>query len=162
MDQREFIKKLWAMVEPVVKYQGLELVEVEFQREPRGWVLRLYIDREEGGVSLEDCASVSREVSDLLDAKDPIAHPYRLEVSSPGPQRPLRKPEDFQKWCGHMVKVKSWGAGHKVIQGIVLGLKDEVLEIETSVGIQKIPLPDIARARLVDSWKAARSDKGCN
>lgn len=162
MEQRELIKQLWAIVEPVVAHQGLELVELEFQREPRGWVLRLYIDRQDGGVTLDDCTLVSREVSDLLDAKDPIEHPYNLEVSSPGPERPLRKPEDFQRWCGRQVKVKWWGAGRKVLQGTLLGLKDEVLEIETPAGIQRIPLSEIARARLIDSWSAARSDQGCN
>lgn len=168
MDQRELRERLWKMVEPVVASQGLELVELEFQREPRGWVLRLYIDREEGGVSLDDCASVSREVSDLLDVKDPIAHPYRLEVSSPGPERPLRRPQDFQRWCGHKVRVKTWSTSTKTLQGILLGLKDEVLEIETSGGISRIPISEIARARLLDSWSsphipsAARSGRECN
>lgn len=143
------------MVEPVVVHQGLELVDLEFQREPRGWVLRLYIDRQEGGVSLDDCTSVSREVSDLLDAKDPIDHPYCLEVSSPGPERPLRRPEDFQRYCGRGVRVKSWGAGRKVLQGILLGLKEEVLEIDTPVGIKRIPLSEIAKARLVNSWSGS-------
>jgi len=152
MEQRELIRRLWVMVEPVVAYQGLELVELEFQREPRGWVLRLYIDRQEGGVSLDDCTSVSREVSDLLDVKEPIDHPYCLEVSSPGPERPLRKPKDFQRWLGHRVKLKIWGAGRKVIQGTLLDLKGDVLEIETPAGIQRVPLSEIARARLVDSW----------
>ncbi|MEJ5377615.1 MAG: ribosome maturation factor RimP [bacterium] len=150
MEQRQLQEKLWAMLEPIVVSHDLQLVEIEFQREPRGWVLRLYIDRKEGGVSLNDCALVSREVGDLLDAKDPIDHPYRLEVSSPGPQRPLRKPEDFQRWCGHRVKVKPWGGNRKFLQGILLGLQDGVLELQTSGEIQRIPLSEIARARLLD------------
>jgi ribosome maturation factor RimP len=154
MDQRELRTRLWEIVEPVVASRGLELVELEFQREPRGWVLRLYIDREEGGVGLDDCTAVSREVSDLLDVKDPIDHPYHLEVSSPGPDRPLRRPQDFHRWRGHRIRIRTWG-GSKTFQGLLLALSGELVEVETPAGIQRIPLSEIARARLVDSWSSA-------
>lgn len=154
MDRRELIGRLWQIVEPVVASQGLELLELEFQREPRGWVLRLYIDREEGGVSLDDCTSVSREVGDLLDVKDPIDHPYHLEVSSPGLDRPLRRPKDFERWCGHKVKITLWGGRRKGLQGILLALRGEIVELDTAAGLQQIPLSEIARARLLHSWES--------
>lgn len=153
------------MAEPVVASMGLELVELEFQREPRGWVLRLYIDRQEGGVSLDDCTAVSRELGDLLDAKDPIEHPYNLEVSSPGLERPLRRPKDFRRWAGSKVKITLWEGGRKGMQGTLLGLRGDDVELHTAAGVQRIPLSLIARARLVYSWDSppprARSQAGC-
>jgi ribosome maturation factor RimP len=152
MERGELLDRLWKLLEPVVESRGLELLEVEFQRETRGWVLRLYIDREEGGVTLDDCTAVSREVGDLLDVKDPIDHPYHLEVSSPGLDRPLRRPKDFQRWAGHRVRIMVSGPRKKTIQGVLSGLQDETVEIETALGPQRVPLKDIAKARLVYEW----------
>ncbi|MDR3630842.1 MAG: ribosome maturation factor RimP [Desulfocapsaceae bacterium] len=84
---------------------GLELVEVQFRREGSGWVLRLFIDRE-GGVTLEDCTMVSRELSDYLDVEDLIEQAYHLEVSSPGLDRPLYGIGDFKRFCGRNARVK--------------------------------------------------------
>ena len=152
MERGELLERLWRLLEPVVESRGLELLEVEFQRETRGWVLRLYIDREDGGVTLDDCTAVSREVGDLLDVKDPIDHPYHLEVSSPGLDRPLRRPKDFQKWAGHRVRIMVSGPRKKTIQGVLSGLQDETVEIETALGPQRVPLKEIAKARLVYEW----------
>jgi ribosome maturation factor RimP len=152
MERGELLDRLWKLLEPVVESRGLELLEVEFQRETRGWVLRLYIDREEGGVTLDDCTAVSREVGDLLDVKDPIDHPYHLEVSSPGLDRPLRRPKDFQRWAGHRVRIMVSGPRKKTIQGVLSGLQDETVEIETALGPQRVPLKEIAKARLVYEW----------
>ena len=84
---------------------GLELVDVQFHREGHGWVLRLFIDRE-GGVTLDHCSKVSREISDYLDVEDVIEQPYHLEVSSPGLDRPLRDLRDFKRFCGNNARVK--------------------------------------------------------
>jgi ribosome maturation factor RimP len=91
---------------------GLELVDVQFRREGIGWVLRLTIDRE-GGVTLEDCSMVSRELSDYLDVEDLIEQAYHLEVSSPGLDRPLRTIDDFKRFCGRNARVKL----HELING---------------------------------------------
>ncbi len=87
------IDRIWSLLEPVARSEGMEILEVEYRRESIGWVLRLFIDREEG-VSVDDCARVSRVAGDLLDVADMIPNPYHLEVSSPGLNRPLRKWED--------------------------------------------------------------------
>lgn len=166
MDVRALVEKLWSIVEPVVESKGLELLEVEFQREPRGWVLRLYIDREEGGVTLDDCVSVSREVGDLLDVKDPIGCRYHLEVSSPGLDRPLRRPKDFVKWLGHKIRVTTMGEGKGVIQGVLVGFEEGAIEVQTTAGLRRIFLEHVAKARLVPDygdWTPKKErEKGCN
>ncbi|MFN2354511.1 MAG: ribosome maturation factor RimP [Desulfopila sp.] len=91
--------------EEMLPSMGLELVEVQFRREQHGWVLRIFIDAEEG-VSIDHCSAVSRELGDYLDVEDLIDHPYTLEVSSPGLERKLGKVEDFQRFCGRKAKVK--------------------------------------------------------
>lgn len=87
---------------------GLELVEVQFRMEQHGWVLRLFIDTvdPQTSVSLDDCSKVSRELGDILDVEDVIQHAYHLEVSSPGLERKLTKPEHFERFCGRKVKIK--------------------------------------------------------
>ena len=77
------------MADPILSNEGMELVEIEYRREARGWVLRLYIDKE-GGVTLDDCTRISQEVGRSLDVEDFILIPYTLEVSSPGLTRPLK------------------------------------------------------------------------
>src|SRR5262249_15632045 len=100
---------------PPVRAEGFELVELEYVREPAGWVLRLFIDRpgrdpmsKEGGIGLEECARVSHAVETALEVEDLVPHAYSLEVSSPGINRPLRRPEHFQKVVGKRGKVKTF------------------------------------------------------
>ncbi len=85
----------------------MELVDLEYTREGTDWFLRVFIDKE-GGVMLDDCAEVSREVSALLEVEDIVKTAYRLEVSSPGLDRPLKKPADYQRFVGSLVKVKTY------------------------------------------------------
>jgi ribosome maturation factor RimP len=99
-------KKVEALAIPVLEEIGLELVEVQFRREQSGWVLRLVIDKQEG-VSLDDCAAVSREIGQLLDIEDFIDQAYNLEVSSPGLNRPLKSMADFQRFIGRKAKIKT-------------------------------------------------------
>ena len=102
----EFItRKVRDVAESFLPSMGLELVDVQFHREGHGWVLRLFIDRE-GGVSLDHCSKVSREISAYLDVEDVIEQPYHLEVSSPGLDRPLRDFGDFKRFCGKSARIK--------------------------------------------------------
>jgi ribosome maturation factor RimP len=98
--------KVIALAEPILAEQGLELVDVELRREGRGHMLRALVDRE-GGVDLEGLSCLSRELSVLLDVEAPVAGPYTLEVSSPGINRPLRKPEHFLRYVGKKVRLRS-------------------------------------------------------
>ena len=97
---------VWTMAEPVVEQNGLELIAVEFVKEGTDWYLRLYLDKENGTVELDDCEKISRLVSDQLDIDDPIEQAYRLEVSSPGIERPLKRDKDFKRFKGEKVRVK--------------------------------------------------------
>ncbi len=102
----EFVREtVSAFAEELLPPMGLELVEVQFRREQHGWVLRVFIDAEDG-VSLDHCSRVSRELGDYLDVEDLIDHKYHLEVSSPGLERKLLRTEDFARFCGRKAKIK--------------------------------------------------------
>jgi len=154
----EILAAIRTLVLPILTGLGIELVDLEFIREGRGWLLRLFIDKP-GGVNLDDCAEVSREVSALLEVEDPIESAYRLEVSSPGLDRPLKKPEDFVRFAGQLVKVKTRALldpdqrGHcrKTFVGELLGLDGTLLRlrlIDKRGGIATLQLDDIEKANL--------------
>ena len=142
--------RLTALIEPVVIDLELELVEVQFRREATGWVLRLIVDKEDG-VSLDNCSAVSREVGRLLEVEDPIEHPYLLEVSSPGLERPLTKEKDYLRFRHHKAKIKTREPidNQRVFVGTIENLHNKVLTLQTDGGEIKLPLDMIAKARLV-------------
>ncbi|RUM36255.1 MAG: ribosome maturation factor RimP [Desulfobulbus sp.] len=129
---------------------GVELVDIEFRREGHGWVLRIYIDRS-GGVTLEDCAKVSREVSSYLEVEDPVEHAYHLEVSSPGLERPLKKEKDFIRFSGRMarIKLREKRNDQRVFTGRLQGMENEEVLLEIDGRIERFLPADIARARLI-------------
>ena len=139
------------LAEPLCASEGMELVHVEYQREPGGWILRLYIDRP-GGVTLSDCTLISRLLSDELDVTIENIGPYHLEVSSPGVNRPLGKAGDFERFRGHMAKIKTINsfAGKKSFRGILSGISGESVELLVEDQRVVIPLVEISRARLVN------------
>lgn len=149
MEREEIIKKVWELAEPVILSLGLELVDVEFQRERQGWVLRLYIDRP-GGVNLGDCVRVSEILSDLLDAKDFIHHAYHLEVSSPGVDRPLKKKEDFSRFAGDKVKIQMSEPieGRKNFTGLLRGYEGEDVLVEIDGKVWRLPYGKIKKANI--------------
>ncbi len=97
------------LIQPILDDLGLELVDLVYQRENRGWMLRFYLDKE-GGINLDNCAEASREISAILDVEDLIGSAYTLEVSSPGINRPLKKSRDFERFAGQNVKIKTLSA----------------------------------------------------
>jgi ribosome maturation factor RimP len=143
------LEEVRQVVQPILQSEGLELVDLEYRREAQGWVLRFYIDRE-GGVTVEDCAEVSGEVGALLEVRDLIANAYILEVSSPGLTRPLKKPEDFNKFRNRLVKMKTFDPieGRRNFKGILLGLEDEKVRLKIEGQLYEIPLEGIAKANL--------------
>ncbi|MBN1573944.1 MAG: ribosome maturation factor RimP [Deltaproteobacteria bacterium] len=146
---------LWRIGEKACDLHGLSLVELEVQRGKGKWLVRFYIDREGpegGGVDVEDCAEVSRAISKMLDAKDPIDSPYTMEVSSPGLERPLRREEDFRAYTGSEVKIRVREPlkERKNFTGTILGVSGEgVLIREGTEEELSIPLKNIKRARLI-------------
>jgi ribosome maturation factor RimP len=145
--------RVWKLAEPFCGSLGLELVEVEYQREQNGRVLRLYIDKP-GGPTLDDCVYVSRHLGDLLDANLEQSGSYHLEVSSPGPERPLVKPGDFERFKGKSAKIKTRSpiGGQRNFTGIINGIKGEtVLFSPLNRPALAIEFRDIAKAKLADS-----------
>lgn len=98
-------ERVRALAQPVVEAHGCSLWDVEYLREGGEWFLRLYIDKV-GGVSINDCEAISREMDPILDREDPIENSYRFEVSSAGLERPLKRPSDFEAFLGADVTVK--------------------------------------------------------
>ena len=140
---------LEALLEPAVSRLGYELVGVEYHGGCRA-LLRLYIDRE-GGVSVEDCQRVSRQVSGLLDVEDPIPGPYTLEVSSPGLDRPLFRAEDFQRFAGREVRIRTDVPleGRRNFRGVLRGLRGGEVLVEVDGAELALPVERIEQARLV-------------
>jgi ribosome maturation factor RimP len=136
------------LIEPVLAEKSLELVEVQFRQESIGWVLRVIIYKQ-GGTSVDDCATVSRELSHLLDVEDLIPQKYNLEVSSPGLDRPLKTEKDFLRNKGEKVKitVETDGKYHTEI-GIIQDVQDGVLMLHSETGSMSYPLSGISKARL--------------
>ncbi len=144
---------VYGLAGAVVERNGLELVGVEFVKEGANWYLRLYIDKE-GGVSHEDCQTISNHISDLLDEKDPIPQAYFLEVSSPGIERIIQTDKDFEKYRGSAVNVHTYTAinGQKKISGILESKQDDVLILKSPDGLkQSIPADKIAQVKL--AWE---------
>ena len=148
------------LLEPLVRAEGLELVDVEFTKEHEGWILRVFIDRpshdpmqKEGGIGLEECGRVSHAVETALDVDLPVEHPYHLEVSSPGLNRRLKKKEHFERVKGKKVKVKTYGPvgepPRRNFSGVLTGVAEDAVQVQVEGGGEfRIPLRDIAKANL--------------
>jgi len=137
------------ILDPLLFQEGLELVDIEYRREGRGWVLRIYIDKD-GGVSVEDCARISRELGTLLDLNDIIPGTYNLEISSPGLTRALKKVRDFERFKGKLVKIKTMKdiQGRRVFIGRLIDFVGNVASVEMDGHVYFIPYDEIERANL--------------
>ncbi len=145
------MRDLDVLFEPVIESMGYELVGVEFIGGGGHGTLRVYIDRDEG-VSVDDCAAISHQVSAILDVEEPIQQAYDLEISSPGIDRPLFKLADYERFAGQTAKIKLAVAldGRKNFRGELLGVADSRwVRIEVDGERFELPFADIARANLV-------------
>ncbi|KIH77161.1 ribosome maturation factor RimP [Geoalkalibacter ferrihydriticus] len=158
MNDASVVDQVRELSRPILQDLGFELVDLEFKREGQGWVLRFFIDKP-GGLLLDDCASFSREISLALDVDDFIHRAYHLEVSSPGLDRPLKGAEDFERFRGERVKVKTFekmdpdGRNHlrKTFSGELLGLEQgcvRLRQLDKKGGVVEIPLDAVAKAHL--------------
>ncbi|MDH4320503.1 MAG: ribosome maturation factor RimP [Desulfobulbaceae bacterium] len=149
--QLRVITAVTEAVGPVIDELDLELVEVQFRPEAGGWVLRLIIDCATG-VSLDHCADVSRAVSDLLDVEDMVGHAYRLEVSSPGLDRPLRNLRDYQRCLGRKAKLTTRepiGVYGSAVVGVIEAADETAVTIAVADERVVVPMALIAKAKLV-------------
>ena len=147
-------EKIASIVEPALDGEGYSLVDLEYRREGRSWVLRVFIDKPDGGITLDDCQKASRLLGPILDVEDVIDGRYFMEVSSPGINRRIRKKGDFEKFAGAKVKMqlRSPVDGRKRITGIIEGVEgDKVFIRKESAGLpelSRVPLAAITRANL--------------
>ncbi|MFH1175946.1 MAG: ribosome maturation factor RimP [Acidobacteriota bacterium] len=144
--------------------EGVELVAVEVGGTPRRSVVRLILDRAEGGVSLAHCELVSRQASVLLDAHDPFPGPYSLEVSSPGLDRKLFEDGDFVRFSGRMVRVRMrpiW-RGPRIIKGTLEGRAGGFVRVNDGTTTHLLPEPEVFETRLApfDDEKAPAGPRG--
>jgi len=148
MDRLE--KKLNDMFEPVIESMAYELIGVELTGSGNGTVLRIYIDAERG-ITVDDCQAVSYQVSGILDVEDPLQNHYTLEVSSPGLDRPLVKPQHFKQFIGELVKIRSTEAvlGRKNFKGILESFDGEYLYVAVDNEVYEIPFDIVEKANLV-------------
>jgi len=154
---RKELEDLWLFAEPYVRDAGLDLIEVQYGREPSGWVLRVFIDRPAGGagpITADDCERVSRDLSAALDVADRIPHAYKLEVSSPGLDRPLRRERDFERFLGESARIRLTDGveGRRNFSGTLQAVKDGRVEIACDGRSWLLPIDDIAKANLVPDW----------
>lgn len=146
----EITARLRQMLEPAVALHGCELVAVEYFPQGNNQTLRVYIDKQDG-VTVDDCERVSHQISGVLDVEDPIAGHYFLEVSSPGLDRPLGGPRDFERFRGKEIRLRLYAPlnGQRNFKGLLLGLRGEQVVLEVDGREIALPLRDIDRARLV-------------
>ncbi len=160
------LERARAIAERVAASRGLEVFDLQFRREARGWVLRIVLDKpgapvhagragaaagDADGVTIDDCQFVSTEVGTLLDVEDAIGRAYTLEVSSPGLDRPLRGPDDYRRFAGCLAKfvLAEPVDGQTHVEGRLQGMDgDEVIVTVGKDKIRRIPSGRIARARL--------------
>ena len=143
-------EKVTLLIEPVLEEMDVELVDIEYLSEHGRWVLRIYVDQE-GGITLDGCARVSREIGDLIDVKDILQHEYVLEVSSPGLDRPLKKEKDFLRSFGKKVKIRMIKPlkGRRNFTGVLRDSRDGMLFIESENDVVSLPRADVEKANLV-------------
>lgn len=144
------IRKVTECVTPVLDEMGFELVDIEYLSQYGRWVLRIYADKE-GGITLDECARVSREVGNLLDVKDIIPNGYVLEVSSPGLNRPLKKEKDFERAIGKNVKIKMFAPinGRRRFAGYLKKVMQGTVYLEIDNDLFALSRKDIEKANLV-------------
>ena len=138
------------LLEPTVERLGYELCDLELKLGGRDGMVRVFIDKD-GGVDIDDCEAVSRQVSAILDVEDPLPGNYTLEVSSPGLDRALTKPAHFQRFMGEDIRVKLRFPldGRRNFKGALKSVNEENIEVEVDGESHSLPLATIESARLV-------------
>ena len=153
------VGRVAALVQPIIDETDLILWDVRFLKEGASWILRIVIDREEAPVSINDCVAVSRRLSPLLDEADPIPQSYCLEVTSPGADRELTRPEHFTYYEGLPVNVRLYRPdenGQREIAGILDSYADKVLTLVTKEGeTRTFEQKDMAAVHAIDEFELA-------
>ena len=160
--RQEIQTQLEELIVPILDDFGYELVDLQYRKEGRGMAVCIFIDKP-GGITLDDCVTVSREVGAILEIEDPIKAAYRLEVSSPGLDRPLKKVADFERFTGHKIKVRTMrmldpddrGNSRKTFTGELAGVEDGMIRVrldDKRGGLAVIAIEDLEKANLVEEY----------
>lgn len=153
--------KLEALLAPLVEDLGYEFVGIEYLSNPKNRVIRLYIDRPEVGIGVDDCERVSHEVSALLDVEDPVSGQYTLEVSSPGIERPLFTGSQFARFVGEDARVMMAVPveGRRKFKGSIVSADEERVVLEVDGERHELLVADIQRATLAPDMDALLAQK---
>jgi ribosome maturation factor RimP len=140
-------KRAWEVSEALVGHEGMEIVDIEYHREGHGAVLRFYLDRDDG-IGVDELATMSRRLGDLLEVHDVVPGHYTLEVSSPGINRRLRQPEHFRRYVGKRVRVRTLGRseGRRQFVGALRAVEERGIVVDAADGSRFIEFDDIAKA----------------
>lgn len=156
-DKKQITDTVFQMANPLALNCGCFVYDVEFKKEGSDYVLRVILDVEDdenASVSIDQCENVSRALSDLLDASDPIEQEYMLEVTSPGIDRPLKKESDFERFNGRSIDIGLYKAvnGSKLITGILSDYHDGIIFLETNEGIKEFARNETSSVKLSIIW----------
>lgn len=149
MQKAEITRRAWAELEAPLAEMGYEVVEIEFLQEGRRMILRLFVDKA-GGITLDDCTAVTQLVSPLLDRSDFVSGEYFLEVSSPGIDRPVRKPADFARFVGEPIRVRAVEPvqGRRNFRGVLQGFDDGLIVVGCDGQAYSVHIENLAKANL--------------
>lgn len=142
------IERVWNMADPLVANHGMEIVDIEYRREGQGNVLRFYLDRAEGGVTVDELTAMSRRLGHLVELNELVPGRYTLEVSSPGINRRLRRPEHFQRFVGKRVRVRTVEPceGRRGFVGVLMAVEGDGIRVATGGEERVFPYANIAQA----------------
>lgn len=149
-------KRVWELAQPLAEELGLTLWDVQFVKEGADWYLRIFIDKE-SGIGIDDCVDMTHAVNPVLDAEDPVSGEYTLEVSSPGLNRKLTRPQHFTEYLGELVEVKlirPMENGQRILSGVLLRAEEDgqleiQLEEDTSCTVEK---KEVASVHLMEEF----------
>ena len=149
MQKAEITRRAWAELEAPLAEMGYEVIEIEFLQEGRRMILRLFVDKT-GGITLDDCTAVTQLVSPLLDRSDFVSGEYFLEVSSPGIDRPVRKPADFERFVGEPIRVRAVEPvqGRRNFRGVLQGFDDGLIVVACDGQAYSVHIENLAKANL--------------
>lgn len=148
-EKTDFMETVKGLLDPILQEKGLELVDLKYAGGGPGMVLRIFIDKEDG-VTVQDCADISREFGFLLDLQDVIPYSYTLEVSSPGLDRALKTSRDFMRFKGKRVKIKTNEDLYqrRVFIGRLVDFQDDIASVQMDGEVYNIPFFNIEKANL--------------
>jgi ribosome maturation factor RimP len=151
------VARIWELAAPLAETQGMEIIDIELRHEGSrsGRVLRLYLDKD-GGPNMDDLSRVSRELSAVLDEHDVVEDAYTLEVSSPGINRPLRRPEHFKRFIGKTVRVRTRDLvqGRRSFLGLLLDVTNDKIALNQDGTRIEVPFAVIEKSNYEHDWSA--------